>query len=57
LEAGDAAFVAVQGSNELAGRGVPDFYGSVAGSGNDVLLVKIDDIDGSSMADLRLSKK
>ena len=45
--------MAVQGPHELARGRVPDFDGPIAGSGNDVLLVEVDDVDGGAMTDLK----
>ena len=53
LKTGDAALVAVQCSDEFTGVRVPDFDCSVAGCGNDVLLVEVHHIDGCSMTDLK----
>ena len=56
LKTCNAALVAVQRPHELAGRRVPHFDGAVAGSGNDVLLVEVNNVDGSAMSDLTKNK-
>ena len=48
LEARDAPLVTVQCADELAGAGGPNLDGSVSTGGDDVLLIKVDNIHSRS---------
>ncbi len=54
LQTGDATLVAVERPDEFARRGVPDFDGAIAGGGNDVLVVEVDDVDSRAVPNLKV---
>jgi len=51
LEARDASFVTVEGTHKLTRRRVPHLDSTVSRRRDDVLLIKVHDIDGSAVTD------